>query len=407
MRISLSTARRLAIRAQGLDGRWRLPKGKEGAAQAIERLGYVQIDTIAVVRRAHHHTFWSRRQDYQPGMLHELQANDRRVFEYWCPAASYLPMRDYRYYLPTMRGIASSSRTRAWLADHTNLVDEVVKRIRREGPLTSADFAAPEGRKRGSWWDWKPAKQVLERLFSMGELMIAERRNFQRVYDLTERVLPSDADTEEPSAEERARFVVERALGSRGVASMDEMRWAWMADRAAVSAALADMLESGDVTAVEIRGRDVGPHYAWTETLEGAAARTRGQKHLHILSPFDSLVIDRRRLRKLFDFDCKLECYFPEAKRRYGYFCLPILWGDRFVGRLDPKADRKQKTLLVRKAMFEPDFTDYDPLLPALAEKLRAFAAFNECDRVVVERTEPRKLRAPLTRELRAARRPP
>jgi uncharacterized protein YcaQ len=316
-------------------------------------------------------------------------------------------MRDYRYYLPTMRGIASSSRTRAWLADHTNLVDEVVKRIRREGPLTSADFAAPEGRKRGSWWDWKPAKQVLERLFSMGELMIAERRNFQRVYDLTERVLPSDADTDEPSEEERARFVVERTLGGRGVASLDQMRWAWIADRAAVSQALADMLESGDVTAVEIRGLDGGPHYALTKTLEGGAARTRGRRHLHILSPFDSLVMDRRRLRALFDFDCKLECYVPAPKRRYGYFCLPILWGDRFVGRLDSKADRKQETLIVHTLMFERDLEDYEPLLPALAEKLRAFAAFNQCERVIVTETQPRKLRAPLRRELRAARRPP
>jgi uncharacterized protein YcaQ len=407
MRISLSTARRLAIGAQGLDGQWRLPKGKEGVARAVERLGYVQIDTIAVVRRAHHHTLWCRRQDYQPGMLHDLQAKDRQVFEYWCPAASYLPMADYRYYLPTMRGIASAPKTRAWLADHAKLVDDVVKRIRREGPLASADFAAPEGRTRGPWWDWKPAKQALERLFSMGELMIAERRNFQRVYDLTERVLPSDADTEEASDQERARFVVERALGGRGVASLNEMRWAWIADRAAVSAALADMLESGDVTAVEIRGLDGGPHYALTKALEGAAARTRGRRHLHILSPFDSLVANRRRLRALFDFDCKLECYFPEAKRRYGYFCLPILWGDRFVGRLDPKADRKQKTLTVRKLMLERDFKDYEPLLPALAEKLRAFAAFNECERVVVEETEPRKLRAPLTRALRAAQRPP
>jgi uncharacterized protein YcaQ len=407
VRIALSTARRLAIRAQGLDGRWQLAKGKEGVAQAVERLGYVQIDTIAVVRRAHHHTLWSRRRDYQPDMLHELQANDRGVFEYWCPAASYLPMSDYRYYLPTMRGIASSPKTRAWLADRAGLVDGIVKRIRREGPLTSADFAAPEGRKRGPWWDWKPAKQVLERLFSMGELMIAERRNFQRVYDLAERVLPSDANTEPPSDGERARFVVERALGGRGVASLKEMRWAWIADRAAVSQALADMLESGEVTAVEIRGLDGGPYYALTETLDRAAARGRGKKQLHILSPFDSLVADRRRVRALFDFDCKLECYFPEAKRRHGYFCLPILWGDRFVGRLDPKADRKQKTLIVHKLMFERGFKDYEPLLPALAEKLHAFAAFNQCERVTVTETQPRKLRAPLRRALRDAPQPP
>ena len=174
----MSTARKLAIGCQGLDAPWKLPKGKEGVAQVIERLGYVQIDTIAVVQRAHHHTLWSRRWDYTPQMLHELQAQDRRVFEWWGHAASYLPMCDYRYYLPRMRAFAERQKTRDWLGQNAQLVGDVVDRIRDEGPLGSSDFSAPEG-KRGSWWDWKPAKRALETLFNTGEMMVTERRNFQ------------------------------------------------------------------------------------------------------------------------------------------------------------------------------------------------------------------------------------
>lgn len=398
MRISASRARRLALRCQGLDGAWKPPKGKEGAARAVERLGYVQIDTIAVVQRAHHHTFWSRCPDYAPEMLHELQAHDRRVFEYWSHAASFLPMRDYRFYLPRMRSARAAPRTRQFLNDNAQLVKHVIARIRKEGPLGSTDFAAPPGRKRGPWWDWKPAKHALEVLFDVGELMVRERRNFQRRYDLTERVLPADANTTEPDSREAARFMVRRTLAAQGVSALDG--W-WIRKRKGVSQALGELVDSGEVTPVDIRGRDVKPHYALTEALEQSAERRRGRKPLHILSPFDNLVMKRDRLKTLFDFECKLECYFPAHKRKYGYFCLPILWGDRFVGRLDPKADRRQGTLIVRKLMLEPSFKDHDAVLPAIADRLGAFAAFNECPRIVVEETAPRKTRAPLRRLLR------
>jgi uncharacterized protein YcaQ len=309
-------------------------------------------------------------------------------------------MSDYRYYGPAMKAFADWSRTRDWLESNARLVKEVMGRIRSEGPLGSADFAAPDGRKRGPWWDWKPAKRALETLFSMGELMIAERRNFQRLYDLAERVLPADANTEEPSREELAAFVVRRALSSMGVGSADGIRWGRAGDRDAIVDALNAAVASGEVTPVNITGLDGGPHYAWTEALETVRPRRRRRGQLHVLSPFDNLVMDRRRLRELFDFECKLECYLPAAKRRYGYFCLPILWGDRFIGRMDAKAERKQRTLTIKKLMFEPRFDEFDPVLPALAEKLRVFAAFNECDAIVVEAAQPRRSRRSLQRQL-------
>ena len=398
MKISLAAARRLFLDRQGLTGPRKTPKGKEGVAQTVESLGYVQIDTISVVERAHHHTLWTRCPDYSPEMLHELQAEGRRVFEYWGHAASFLPMRDYRFYIPRMRAFAHSGWTRYWLEDEKKLVRHVKSRLRKEGPLGSSDFKAPPG-KRGPWWDWKPAKQVLEALFSIGEVMVTERRKFQRIYDLAERVLPSDVVTEEPDGDELARFTVRGALSALGVASAGEIGWGRRVS-IPLPAALSALTESGEVTAVELRGLDEEEHYVLTADLERVSKRRRGRKRVHLLSPFDNLTIRRNRLRALFDFSYSLECYHPAAKRRYGYFCLPILWGDQFIGRLDPKADRKQRTFLARKVMFEPGFKDYDAVLPTLSWKLQEFAAFNGCDQVVIEKTVPAKVRGALRREL-------
>jgi uncharacterized protein len=401
--IEAATARRLAIRCQGLDGAWELPGGKEGVAQVIERLGYVQIDTIAVVQRAHDHTLWSRRPEYLPQMLHELQARDRRVFEYWTHAASFVPMRDYRYSLHRMRAFAESPRMRQWREQNRALVQEILARIQAEGPLGSADFAAPPGQKRGSWWDWKPAKEALERLFWTGELMVAERRRFQRLYDLTERVLPAGTDTTEPDRDELGRFAVRRELSTHGVAAALEIRRA-NRDAKAISAAIAELAAAGEVTAVAIEGRVGEAYYALTETLADATTASRGETRLHLLSPFDSLVIGRERLRRLFGFDYRIECYTPAPQRRHGYFCLPILWDEQLVGRLDPKADRKQKMLLVRRITLEPEFRPDDRFLAALAETLRAFATFNGCERVTIEQTDPETLKPPLARALETPR---
>ena len=397
MKLTAAQARRLAIRSQGLDGAWGLPAGKEGAAQAVERLGFVQLDTIAVVARAHHHQFWSRCPDYTPDVLHELLAHDRRVYEYWTKAASYVPMCDYRYSLPRMRAVASNKKAWYYTAEGRRVTKHVLARIRKEGPLGSADFKAPPGRKRGPWWDWKPAKQALEFLFDSGQLMVAERRHFHRIYDLTERVLPPGVDTTPPAPEEMARFIARRVLGRDGFARAQGIRWAWQRP-AILDDALAELMDAGEVTPITIQGTD-GEHYALASALDGITARG-GARRLHILSPFDGMVMNRWRTRQIFGFPCKLECYLPAAKRRWGYFCLPILWGDRFVGRLDPKADRKARTLRVLHLMFEPEFKSHDRILKPLAEKLWDFAAFNGCDTVQVEKATPAKVKAPLNRVL-------
>ena len=390
-RLSLNQARRLAVCAQLLDGRATLPDGKEGVAGAIERLGYVQIDTISVVERAHHQTLGARRPDYDPAILHELLAVDRRIFEYWGHAASYLPMDDFRYYLPRMRRSPTSERGKTWMTQNGDIARLVLKRIEQEGPLASKDFQSPEGRKGGTWWDWKPTKIALEMLFTQGKLMIAARRNFQRIYDLTERVLPKGIDVRLPDGSEVARFLVRRALGAHGVAREREIReHIHGANRAELSAALTGLVDAGEVVRVSVEGCDERERnaYALHETLE-QADETSEEWRCALLCPFDNLIIQRERTKWLFDFDYTLECYVPEKKRRYGYFVFPILFGDLLVGRLDPKADRKSRTLIIRKLLFEPSLERLNEMLPVFAQTLARFARFNGCETIVFETVLP------------------
>jgi uncharacterized protein YcaQ len=297
---------------------------------------------------------------------------------------------------------ARRSHTRQWTGQHEQLIEGVLDRIRVEGPLGSLDFKAPDGFERGEWWSRKPAKQALETLLAAGDLMVTERRNFQRIYDLTERVLPDWVDTTEPGPSKVARFQVRRALAALGVASGSEIQWK-RGNGKAVSKALEELADSGEIIPVEVDGWKGRPCYALAEVLErtaGQAGGTLNRESLHILSPFDNLVILRPWLEKLFLFRYRIECYLPEAKRRYGYFALPVLWGERFVGRVDAKADRNSQTLVINQLTFEPQVADYDGLLPVLAKKLWAFAVFNDCERIAIERVEPEKIKSNLEREL-------
>jgi uncharacterized protein YcaQ len=218
--------------------------------------------------------------------------------------------------------------------------------------------------------------------------MVTARDKFRRVYDLAERVVPAGIDTREPGREEVARHFARRALAVHGVATLGEVRK--MFDNRGAKDALAELVADGEVMEVRVAGdREVS--YALPEVLKSLPARLSSA--VHLLSPFDNLTIDRDRLARLFGFDYKIECYTPAAKRRYGYFTLPILWQGKLVGRLDPKAERKQKRLLVRNVVLEPGVKQWDALACGLAKALREFARFNGCEEIVVEKAEPRRFR--------------
>jgi uncharacterized protein len=395
--LSRSEARALALRGQFLDGNAGLPPGKEGVLRTIDQLGYVQIDTIAAVKRSHHHTFWTRHQDYNEGQLHDLQARDRLIFEYWGHAMSYLPISDYRFCLPRMRNFRNPRH--AWLTQRlsgcAHLLDAVLDRIRQEGPLGARDFTAPGDEKRGTWWDWKPAKFALEFLFWRGDLMISERRNFQKVYDLTERVLPAEIDTTMPTDEEVGRFLVRRAVRACGVVREKDIQeflqpaggrdsdWR-AADSRVVTKALGDLVEAGEIVPATVEGDEKVAWFALAGATEDLPVGQPATTRVFLLSPFDNLVIRREWLNRLFGFNYTLECYLPEAKRQYGYFVFPILWRDSLVGRLDPKADRQAKTMIIRNLFFEPGFEASDEFRAQLRQTLTAFARFNGCGKYMI-----------------------
>ncbi len=387
--LSLKQARKLAINRQWPTGASKPARGKEGIARTIEHLGYVQIDTISVIERAHHHTLYNRNPDYDEGMLHDLQAVDRRVFEYWGHAASYLPMRDYRFYLPRMKQFLDphDKWEKQRLEKYGHMMPAVLERIINEGPVCSKDFKPPEGAKKSGWWDWRPTKVALEMLFWQGKLMITERRKFQRVYDLAERVLPEDIDLRLPGDDELGRFAVERAINAYGVASLkDIVDHLAISSREAIKTALNSMLDSGEITGIDIRGIENSSYYTKPEYLNSLSKIRLSKSRVRFLSPFDNFVILRDRVKKLFDFEYSIECYVPAPKRVYGYFVQPILYGDKFIGRMDSKADRKTKTYIIRQLHFENDFQPDDRFLESFMKSLNAMMIFNKCERIKLEK---------------------
>ena len=400
MHISLSTARRLALHAQGLNQPWQLPDGIEGAAQVVERLSYVQIDTISVVRRAHHHTVWARHPSYQVGMLNQL-VQQRRLFEHWSHAMSYLPIVDFPYYRAHMGRDSIRGWDRTWHDENLPFIRQVLQRVREEGSLGSADFERKDGQRSDGWWDWKPAKRALAILADAGDLMVTERPGFARKFDLTERVIPAEfLNAPLPAPGEVARFFTRRLLSAHGIASRDLLRGGVL-PRAGFESAAAELVEAGEAARVVVEGIDGHTYHGLTETLE-SLDNVATPEQVHILSPFDNAMLLRKRQQRLFDFDYTIECYLPAAKRVYGYFSLPVLWGDAFVGRLDAKADRKNRLFILRHLALEESAaaTDLDAFWPALVDKARALAAFAECDTLSLERVTPEGFRAPLARAI-------
>jgi hypothetical protein len=410
--IRLSEARNLILQAQLLNKPQLACAEPESCLDLLQQLGYVQIDTLAVVQRSHNLIFWSRCTDYDESVIHRMQGIDRSVFEYWGHAMAYLPVSDYRYYLPKMENFKNpvSPWSRYQFEKSKGLLKPVLERIREEGPLGAKDFKH-EKKKGGSWWDWKPAKVALELLFWQGELMLTARRNFQKIYDLRERVLPEDTDTRMPETDELARFIVLRGLKALGIAGRSEIYYflqpgtsrdsdMQLVARQDIDNALEPELENGTVQELNIKENEKNNFYALKEDFQSRLEAKFPADILHILSPFDNLIIQRYRLKWFFGFDYALECYLPAAKRKYGYFVMPILWNGRFIGRMDPKADRKNKILQIVSLHFEPGFEADDHFLHILAGKLQDFARFNDCEKIRLERVQPAKYKQALSYKL-------
>ena len=390
-------ARMLFLESQALRLKQRRWRGADGLVECVKHLAYVQIDTISAVQRAHHHVLWTRVGGYKAELIDRAQAEDRRIFEYWSHAASFLPMEDFRYTLPRKRSLRDKWG-KAWTMDHMKVQKFVLDRIKAEGELSAREFEAPPQWKSGNWFEWKPAKSALENLFHTGELMISKRVGFQKYFDLPERVVPAHIDTAFPDEKSQVRQLVLATLRAHGLAAAAEITYLRKVPRPALQAVLRDLQDDGEVAALRIAGIDE-EYYTLTEMLDSPPSRP-AHARLRILSPFDNLVIQRRKLQRLFNFDYTIECYVPAPKRQFGYFCLPLLYRSNIIGRLDAKAVRAERRLIVKSLWLEhPERTDVH-LAASLAEELRDFAAFNGCDDIKLENCNDAKLKQALSRSL-------
>lgn len=397
----LAALRTLALHTQGLTtpNSAEPPPTPEALRGLLRRLGAVQIDTLHVVQRSHYLVPWSRLGRYDPADFDGLVYNpaQRCLFEGWLRAACILPLEEYRYQIPHQRRLREQPNNwyLQWLSQEANaeLIPQVLERVRRDGAVRTADFEY-HGPKRGSWWDWKPAKTALEYLYAFGDLMIANRVNFQRVYDLTERVLPNWVDVVEPSPEERDRHWVEQAVHTFGACEAAQAGDnAWM-KRARSRPHVAALLAAGvfvPITAELADGQshEVLVHRDNLPLLEQAAAGELAARRTTFLSPFDSLFWPQRRDVRFWGFRQALEAYKPAPQRQWGYFCLPILHRDRVVGRFDPKMERGNGTLRLKALYLEPGVASEEELVHDVAAAMRDFMAFHGAHDLVVERSVP------------------
>jgi len=370
--LTQSQARKIILNAAGLARKAQFGEGIEAVYQVIDHLGFVQLDTNYVVERAHHHVMAARIPDYQTEWLAEL-GEDGRIFEYFTSDAGYLPIRDFKYSLPVKEAFANHGKPLT--PPETRVMKVALDRVEREGPLMVSDFDDDRLEASTGWWDWRPAKVALERLYLEGHLMISRTKNFQKVYNLPLNLVSPETDLTMPSKEEFARYIIRRTLGALGIAYLKELKWrARRVKVNLVKTELEQMIADGEVQIVSVDGLKSAQLYM----LSNQNIDIELAKDVFILSPFDILNVFRHRLKDFFDFDYQIECFVPAAKRKYGYFSLPVLCGDVFIARMDAKADRKQKVLIIHNLHFEPIEID-QITIEKFIQALKAFVLFNQC----------------------------
>ena len=393
--IPIKASRALALYAQNLHAPQRTPVTKDTICDLVEQVGWVQIDTLHMVARSHYLAIWSRLGKYDMSDLDALlfDPDDRRLFEYWKKAASIISLKDYRYSRARMEAAKTHVRKgwRDWLDkdESQQVLDHVRQRITDDGALRGGDFEY-DGPKRGNWFDWKPTKNALEYLFLTGELMIANRIKFQRVYDLSERVLPDWVDQSAVSVEAADRFDIEQAVLKLGICEpLQAAEYAYRnrtVARNMTKALIADgvLLEvTGELASGETRMLVI--HRDRIDDLKRALDGDIQPQHTTFLTPFDNLFWARGRDEAFWNFNHLLEFYKREPDRIWGYFSMPILHHDRLVGRLDPKLDRKSGTLYLRALHLEPDVEPDERLVGDVAEAMRDFIAFHDATALVIE----------------------
>ena len=379
--LSLQDVCHLQLAAQGLLTPRRARATPADLLACIRRMALLQIDTISVVARSPYLVLFSRLGHYDPRWLEQLLA-DGDLFEYWAHEACFVPREDYRLLRhrmldPAAMGWKFSAQC---LKTHGGEIAQIVERIHQDGPVRAADFERKGGKGNG-WWDWKPEKRHLEVLFTAGQLMVRERRNFQRVYDLAERVMPEWNDERDlPSPDLARRDMVRASCRALGL-----VKTGWVADyyrlkRGKYDALLHQLADEGELLPVRVEGWQHGAfvHASLADELVRAQAGSLKASHTAVLSPFDPLVWDRKRASELFGFDYRIECYTPAPKRQYGYFVLPLLHRGKLVGRMDAKAHRKEGVFEVKSLYLEQGVRITQSLAQDLGKAIQKLAEWHQ-----------------------------
>ena len=387
--VSAPAARRIALAAQGFGSP--RPDGTANAGhvrRAIDRLGLLQIDSVNVLARAHYLPLFSRLGNYDSGHLDRLawgRPSARGLFEFWAHEASLLPLASQPLFRWRMQRAAENDgdgkgKLHQFHREKAAYIDEVRREIADRGPLAASELSNG-GPGRGAWWGWSDGKLALEWLFFAGIVTAATRRGtFERVYDLSERVLPAAVQAlPTPSAEEAQRELLRISARAMGVATETDLRDYFRLGVADTRARLAELVEAGDLHQVEVEG------WAKPGYLDPAARQPRRIETRALLAPFDPLIWERDRTQRLFDFHYRIEIYTPVAKRKHGYYVLPFLLDDRLVARVDLKADRAASRLLAHAAHLEPG-NDAAKVAGPLVEELRLMADWLGLDGVSLPR---------------------
>ncbi|MDT7520974.1 crosslink repair DNA glycosylase YcaQ family protein [Rhodoferax sp. TBRC 17198] len=405
--LSLPQARALHLAAQGLLQPLARPAQEGDVAACVQRMGLLQIDTIHVVARSPYLVLHARLGDYPPAWLEDALANGA-LFETWAHEACFAPADDlhlHRAYNREGRTHWGISHAQKLAAAQRPQLDALLDQIRTQGPVKSSDFVRLEG-KGGAWWGWKDEKRWLEALFALGELMIARRDHFHRVYDLSERVAPA---LRQPAPalppDELAAAWVEKAVAALGVTQARWINDYFRTKPRLQDAHLEALVRAGRIQRVAVEGWAAAGyvHTDHTGLLQQALAGDLVASHTALLSPFDPVVWDRERASTFFDFDYKLECYTPEAQRVYGYFVLPILCRGELIGRLDAKAHRAEGVFEVKSLHAQPGGVWTEQQVQEVAAAIRRCAAWHGTPQVRIGRTQPAKLAAALRRALKRA----
>jgi uncharacterized protein YcaQ len=377
MHLTPEKVRSTMLAAQGLLSAPDSAPQKADLLPTIRQMGYLQIDTIQAVRRSQNLVLWSRLGDIDPAWLDQVHA-EGGLFEYYAHALCYLPIEDY----PIFRGLMlNDNRTgngwQSWAEEHPEVVNRIRTAVEKFGPVSSSDFNS-ETISTG-WGDVKHEKLALSRLFSTGELMVPYRKKFRRFYDLRERVLPGWDDAQALDVRSAQKLLVLKTIRALGVAREDWVAPYYYLLKTGLSDMLAELVAEGSLRSVRVDewGLPAYFHPEQAALVEAAAQGDLQPNHTTFLSPFDPLVSDRDRALNLFNFDYRLECYTPVKDRQYGYFCLPILHDGRLIGRLDPKAHRKEKRMEIKHIYLEEDIALTDHLVTELKRTLEKFTTWH------------------------------